>query len=88
VSPTPVLQNKCRYQICSNDQFKIKGKVYIANTNAGETACKDGNYFTLGDQGWDNGGDDNIAIYTKAQNEGVLTDPSTTTQVIIFPSGK
>jgi hypothetical protein len=76
-----------RYQICSNDQFSIKGKVYIANTNSGVTSCENDNYFALGDQGWDNGGDDNIPIYTKAVNEGVLTDPSTTTQVIVLPSG-
>jgi hypothetical protein len=62
--------------------------VYVANTNAGETACQNGNYFVLGDQGWNNGGDDNIPIYTKAQNDGVLEDPSTATQVIILPSGR
>jgi hypothetical protein len=73
------------YQICSNDQFEIQGKVYIANIDAGETACRNDNYFVMGDQGWKNGGDDGVPIFTKAVNEGVLTDPSTTTQVIVFP---
>jgi hypothetical protein len=31
--------------------------------------------------------DDNISIYTKAQSEGRLDEPSTTTQVIILPPG-
>jgi hypothetical protein len=79
--------NYCRYQICSNNQFQIKGKVYIANTDPGEVACEQ-NFFKLGDQGWRNGGDDNIPIYSKAVNEGVLDDPQTTTQVIVFPFGR
>jgi hypothetical protein len=62
--------------------------VYIANTDAGVTACENNNYFVLGEQGWKNGGNDGVAIYTKAKSEGVLTDDRTATQVIIFPSGK
>jgi hypothetical protein len=79
--------DNCRYQICSNDEFDIRGEVYIANTDRNVTACRDNNYFTLGDQGWQNGGDDGKPIFQKAVDDGVLTDPSTTTQVIIFPKG-